>query len=132
MNENLQVQFIHVDPSPAVAARIGRELQKLRRHHPGIGACHVTVTAPERHRRHGGYFHVRIEIRLPGNDLIVNHAPLSCPAMREPHASGGDHDNVYVTVRDAFASARRQLDETYRKNRARVRHGAGSPASLSP
>ena len=63
--------------------------------------CDVAVEVPHRHHRQGRAFHVRIQLHLgmPGQEIVVSHDPGDDDAHHDP----------YVTVRDAFDAARRQL-----------------------
>jgi hypothetical protein len=50
---------------------------------------------------------VRIDIHVPGEELLVNKDGSKDPA----------HTDIYVAIRDAFDAAARQLDDfTRRKN----------------
>lgn len=50
MQVPLQITFRHMDPSPALEARIRRRAEELEQFSGRITACHVTVES--RHRRH--------------------------------------------------------------------------------
>jgi cold shock CspA family protein len=54
---------------------------------------------------------VRIEIGVPGKDLIVSRHP------KDKHA----HEDIYVAIRDAFDAARRQLEDHVRKRAGKVK-----------
>jgi hypothetical protein len=57
--------------------------------------CRVVVESPHRHHHEGVLYNVRIEIRVPDAELVVKQQP--------------DKD-LDVAIRDAFDSARRQLE----------------------
>ncbi len=61
-------------------------------------------------RNKGRWFNVRIVVRVPGHELIVNR----------------DHDeDVYVALRDAFASLTRRLEDVARRQHGEVKtHGS--------
>jgi hypothetical protein len=46
------------------------------------------------------HFEVRIDLRIPGHELVVNHK---------------DDEDVYVALREAFASMVRRLEDTARR-----------------
>ena len=52
------------------------------------------------HHHKGNLYHVRIDISVPGDEIVVS---------REPHKDHS-HEDAYVTIRDAFDAAKRQLD----------------------
>jgi ribosome-associated translation inhibitor RaiA len=97
----LQVTFEGTDPSEAVRATIAHEVERLEIHNQHIIGCRVAVIAPSQKHRHGSGFHVHIALTLPPHEnIIVNHEPSD--DSRKEHAE--------AAVKDAFASARRQLD----------------------
>ena len=102
MKTPLQVTFEGCEPSEAVRLEIEREAARLERHNDGITRCRVAIVAPSDKHRHGTGYQVRILVTLPPHeDVVVNHAP-SGDARRE---------HVEVAVREAFSSARRQVDD---------------------
>jgi ribosome-associated translation inhibitor RaiA len=101
MQNPLQVAFEGIDPSKATRSAIEREVERLEKHNSHIIGCRVTVIAPSHKHRHGSGFHVHILLTIPPHEtVIVNHAP-----------SEGGSEHVEVAVKDAFASARRQVDD---------------------
>ena len=98
----LQVTFEGTDPSEAVRATIAHEVERLEKHNHHIIGCRVTVIAPSHKHHQGSGFHVHIALTLPPHEnVIVNHEP----------ADDRRHEHAEVAVKDAFASARRQLDD---------------------
>ncbi|MFQ5773115.1 MAG: HPF/RaiA family ribosome-associated protein [Kiloniellaceae bacterium] len=126
MQVPLEVTFHNMDRSEAVEANIRDRAAKLERHFGRIIGCRVVVEAPHRHRRKGKLFHVRIDLSVPGRELVVNRSGSRNPA----------HEDVYVAVRDAFNAAARQLEDHARKVRGEVKtHEAplhGKVARLFP
>ena len=97
----LQLTFEGREPSEAVRAAVEHEVDRLENHNQRIIGCRVAVIAPSQHR-HGGGFEIHIWLTIPPHEkLIVNHAP----------SDDARYEHVEVAVRDAFASARRQLDD---------------------
>lgn len=111
----LQTTFRNMDASPAVTARVQEEADKLGRYFGRITSCRVIVEAPHRHHLHGESFHIRIELRVPGQELVVAHEPtLIHEEQSESHKHleiEGPHKDVYVAIRDAFKAMRRQLQD---------------------
>ena len=96
MQVPLQITIRHMAYSPALDARIREDAAKLEEFYRGIISCHVVVEEQGRHQQQGRWFNVRIVVRVPGHELIVNR----------------DHDeDVYVALRDAFASLTRRLED---------------------
>ena len=109
MERPLQISFDNVEHSDAVEARIRDEVTKLEQVYDRITSMRVVVTKPQKRHHKGDTFQVRIHITVPGGtDIAITRDP----------AADGAHEDVYVTVRDAFNSARRKLQDTQRKRQA--------------
>jgi cold shock CspA family protein/ribosome-associated translation inhibitor RaiA len=106
-----QVTFRNMDPSPAVEARVRRKVAGLERFFPRVTGCSVLVEAPHRHHRKGKLYHVRIDLTVPGEELVVGRGPAEHEA----------HQDVYVAVRDAFDAVRRELEDYARRADGRVK-----------
>lgn len=124
-------------PSEAVEADIREKAAKLDRFYDRIMACRVIVEAPHRHHRKGKAYHIRIDITVPGGEIVVGRQakPVPDPDARfeagrrlyEAHEMSkyAAHDDVYVAIRDAFKAARRKLQDYARRQRGQVKtHGA--------
>jgi ribosome-associated translation inhibitor RaiA len=107
----LQITFRDMTPSAAVEARIRERAVELDQYYDRIMRCHVVVHAPHRHHHQGKLFHVRIDLTVPGGELVVN---------REPAAHHA-YEDVFVTIRDAFDAAQRQLADHARRLRGDVK-----------
>jgi ribosomal subunit interface protein len=101
MQVPVQVTFRDMPVSDAVEAACWDEAAKLERYFERITSCRIVVAASHRHHRKGNLFEVRIVLNVPGSEIVVN---------REPANHHSDED-VYVAVREAFDTARRQLEE---------------------
>jgi ribosomal subunit interface protein len=107
----VQVTFRNMDPSEAVEANVREKADKLERHFDRIISCRVVVESPHRRHHKGKLYNLRIDIGVPGKEIVVNH---SGP---KNHA----HEDVYVAVRDAFNAASRQLEDHARKVRGEIK-----------
>jgi ribosome-associated translation inhibitor RaiA len=119
-NNPAQTTYRNMPPSEAVTARVQKEAEKLNKYFDGITSCAVVIEAPHGHNNHHGEpFHVRIELGVPGKDLVVNHNPALKQVRerdeearaRKNHEVEAPHKDVYVAIRDAFLAARRQLQD---------------------
>ena len=118
-----------MEPSDAVTARIETEAAKLDTFYDRITSCRVIVEAPHRHHKWGELFHIRIELGVPGKELVVSHEPsphatLSHDdeaALKKHFEVHPEHKDVYVAIRDAFVSARRQLQDYVKRLRGGVK-----------
>jgi len=107
----LRITIRHVSHSPALEERIRAQAAKLEEFHPRIVSCHVTIAEFAKHKQQGRHFEVRIDLRIPGHELVVNHK---------------DDEDLYVALREAFASMARRLEDTARRRRVYVRAHARS------
>jgi ribosomal subunit interface protein len=111
MDVPLELSFHNVDPSEFVEARVRERVEKLQRYYDRINSCRVAVTLPHKQHQKGNLFHIRIEMRVPGAELVVSRDP----------GDNNAHQDVYVAIRDAFDAAERQLEEFSRKQRGEVK-----------
>lgn len=106
MNFPLQTTFRGIPQSAELDAHIREKAEKLTSFYERIMSCHVTVEVPHKHHHQGKEFNVRIDISVPGNEIVVNH----------------DHsEDPYVALRDAFDAAKRQLEDYARKQRGDIK-----------
>ena len=101
----LRITFRDIPPSEAIEEKIRQRAEKLERVNGRITSCHVVIEAPHRHHKKGFSYNVRIDLTLPGHEIVVNREP----ALRSSHR------DLHVAVRDAFDAAHRQLEELTRK-----------------
>ena len=106
MQNELQVSFRHLDPSPFIASAIKKRARKLEKFFPRITSMRILVEPLQRRRKQGNLYHVRIDMTIPGKEIVVQRDP------GRNHA----HEDIYVAIRDAFDSARRQLEDFTRRN----------------
>jgi len=102
-----QITFRNLDRSEAVEAQILERLAELERFYPRIVACRIAVERLSRRHHKGHIYHVRVDLTVPGKELVAGREP------PEDHA----HEDVYAAVRDSFHAARRQLEDYVRLQR---------------
>lgn len=112
MEKDLEITFRNMDASPALEADIRDRVGKLEELFDGIVGCHVALEAPHRHHHRGKLYRVRVEVKVPGDEIV---------ASRNPSANHA-HEDAYVAIRDAFNAARRQLQDYQRRRRGDVKH----------
>ncbi|MBN4016387.1 ribosome-associated translation inhibitor RaiA [Rhodospirillaceae bacterium AH-315-P19] len=112
----LQITFRNMDPSESVETNVREKAMKLERFFDRITSCRVVIEAPHRHHHKGKLYNVRIDISVPGKEIVVNHnGPKN-------HA----HEDVYVAIRDAFSAAVRQLEDHVQKSDPKKQKHAAS------
>ena len=106
----LQITFRQLRQSAALETAIRENAAKLEAVGSNITSCRVIVEERSRHQANGREFNVRIDLRMPGRELVINRA---------------HHEDAYAAVRDAFEDARRRLDEELRILRGDVKSRRG-------
>ncbi len=112
----LQITFRHMEPSPALEARIRELAVRLEKFSAQIQRCHIIVEPKPQHQHQGGLHEIRIDITLPDREI----------AIRRAHPADHAHEDVYVALRDAFRAARRRLADYERRRRPDVKPRIGS------
>lgn len=107
----LQITFRHMDPSAALEARIRQRSEELDQFFGRIISCRVVVEKAARRHQQGNLFEVRVDLSIPGREIVVG---------REPGLNHA-HEDPYVAVRDAFDAARRLLEDSVRRRRGEAK-----------
>jgi hypothetical protein len=71
----------------------------------------VVVRAPHRHQRHGRLYNIRIDLKVPRRELVINRTPSADQA----------HRDIYVAIHDAFSALERRLEDIARRRRGDVK-----------
>ena len=102
----MQITIRDMDHSDALEAHIRDKVNKLEEFFNHIISCRVVVEVPHKHHQQGKQFNVRIDIGVPGGEIVVNR----------------DHaEDVYVALRDGFDAAKRKIEDHARKIRGDVK-----------
>lgn len=115
MNIPLQVTFRDMDPSDAIEGYVRTKAEKLERFAHPITRCRVMVESPHRHHAKGKQYHVRIDLIVPGEELVISRNP-----------DNAVHEDVYACIDDAFDDAQRVLQDHQRRRRDHVKHHGGN------
>jgi ribosomal subunit interface protein len=107
----VQITLRHMDPSPALEARVRELAARLDRFYDSITSCRVVVSAPPGHSHKGGPFSVRIDVTVPGGEVFVH----------SEHEKTDAHTDAYVALHDAFDDLRRQLEDYGRRQHGDVK-----------
>ncbi|MEQ1775589.1 MAG: ribosome-associated translation inhibitor RaiA [Burkholderiales bacterium] len=106
MQTPIQITVRDMEHSPVLDEHIRSKAAKLEQYFTPITSCRVVAEAPHKHHHHGRQYTVRLDITVPGREIVVNH----------------EHDeDVYVALRDAFAAAKRQLEDYAQVRRGETR-----------
>lgn len=63
-------------------------------------------------KREGRLYSVRIDLLVPGAEIVVNHS----------HPLDHSHEDVFIAMRDSFHAARRRLEDHVRHRRGMETH----------
>jgi ribosomal subunit interface protein len=106
-----QITFRNLEPSAAIEGNIQKHIAKLDTFYDRIMDCRVMVEVPHRHHRKGHLYHLRIDLTVPGGELVVNRDP---PEHQV-------NEDIYVAIRDAFNSAERELRHYAERQRGDIK-----------
>ena len=113
MQSPLEITFHGIERSEAVEARVQEKFKRIEAHFERITHARVVIDAPQRRTPLPKFFHVRIDIGIPGHKPIV--------VKHEPDAEHA-HTDVMLVLRDAFSTAQRQVDELSDRLDKQARH----------
>lgn len=102
----VQITFRDIPPSDAVETAIREKVDGLERFSDHIMSCRVTVGIIQKHKHQGKLFNIRVDLTLPGSEIVVNR---------------DQAEDIYVAIRDAFDSVKRKLEEQVRRMRSDVK-----------
>ena len=111
MQVPLQVTFKDMPVDPAVETACRLEAEKLERYYGRITRCRVVVSMPHKGSRRGRHWVVRLDVSIPGKEIVVNRDPVRHRDFEQPGRA----------VREAFDAARRQLEDHVRRARGLVK-----------
>src|SRR5687768_6070473 len=95
-----RITFHNMDPSSALKERIMEKISKLENKFAGIIGCYVVIEAINRHQHQGIIYSVRVNVTVPGGDLVVSEHPGKNPTR---------HEEPYAAMNDAFLAIDKQL-----------------------
>ncbi len=129
------VTFRGIAPSAALEAEVRARIARLETYYDSIMGCRVLVEFAHRHHEAGNRFHVRIDLTLPGEEIVVAHEPTLHATEQDIDAAKATKDDetdperkhVYVAIREAFDIARRRLQDFARRQRGTVKVSSRQP-----
>lgn len=113
----LQIVFHNLDRSEAIEEAVRSKASGLDRFAGDIMSCRVVIDRPHGHHRDGRQYQVRIDIKVPGEEIAVT---------REP-AEHIEYTEINTAIRDAFDSAKRQLEDYERRKRGTIKQHDVAP-----
>jgi ribosome-associated translation inhibitor RaiA len=139
MTRPLQVTFRNMTAAPVLEEEVRSRAAWLETFYSEIVGCRVLIECPHRHRSRGRPVHIRVELSVPGEDIVVNqetkrHLTLGDALSETAHktlAGRPDHRDVVTAIHDAFDVVRRRLEDFARRQRADVKTSRADAAFVS-
>lgn len=125
----LQVTFRNIKHSTQVEDWIREEAEKLETFYHRIIGCRVAVEVPHRHHKKGKPLHIRIDLTLPGKEIVITREPVAMrrdPMKRETGAASNGiskkpHRDMEMVIHEAFKSAARRVQDFARRQRGEIK-----------
>ncbi len=125
----LSISFRGISPKDWIEADIRRHAEKLNTYYRDIMSCRVTVEIPHWHHEKGNRFALRIDLTVPGDEIVVNHESSLHSSTQDFGALEwakaleveGMRKDLRLVIREAFDAARRQLQDYARRQRGAVK-----------
>jgi cold shock CspA family protein/ribosome-associated translation inhibitor RaiA len=126
------ITFHGVERTSALEAEVMRRVRKLETYYPRIIGCRVLVDLVQRHHESGNRYHVRIDLTVPGEEIVVTHEAgphataldIDAEKLTKAAESDAERKHALVAIRDAFDVARRRLQDCGRRQRGSVKTAA--------
>lgn len=126
MQTEPQICFDDIPVDEQVRTAALAAIGDLERAYDRITGCHVIIAQPHRHHREGRLYSVRIDLFVPGAEIVVN---------RDHHLDHA-HEDVLVALRDAFLVVRRLLEDHVHRMRGEEKshpsHHQGRVSQIFP
>jgi ribosome-associated translation inhibitor RaiA len=114
------ISYHGLDPSDSLTDLVRTRAALLEQRSPRVLSLRVVIEAPHHHRRHGNQYKVRLELKLPGRDVVVgNDAP-----------SHAGEDDAHQAVRRAFDALRRRVTSAQVRRTGKQRAHYAAHASV--
>jgi ribosome-associated translation inhibitor RaiA len=114
----VEITFRHMHHSAALEAGVREHAAKLDRFHPHMTSCRVMIEELHGGHHKGAVFHVRIDVTVPGGELVAHSEP----------SPQHFHEDVRIAIRDAFDEMRRELQGNVQRRRGEVKSHEPRPA----
>jgi cold shock CspA family protein len=118
-----------MESSPLIESWIREEAEALERFYPRIMACRVAIEVPHAHHRKGSPYHLRIDLTVPGSEIVIKRAPnlsrharqMGEPRITKTLEAEAPYKNLHRAISDAFKAAGRRLQDFARRRRGAVK-----------
>lgn len=108
---SVYVTFHNLPHSDALEAHIRDHASKLSTFAQRITSCRVAVEAPHKRRKLGRHYRVRIDVSVPGAEVVVSNTP----------EDESTNEDAYAAIDEGFDRVRRRLEDHVRRQRGDVK-----------
>jgi ribosome-associated translation inhibitor RaiA len=122
----VDVVFRNMRRRAAEESRIRERAEALAQRYKRLERCRVVVEIPHRHHEAGNHYQLRIELAVPGNDIVIDHDSsrrarrADEAAPRKSSETGVARRRLEFAVQDAFEAAERRLRRLAERRSARA------------
>lgn len=118
MQVPLEITGHHLSVSKRTETMIAKKAAKLERFYDRLTSCRVVLEGPDKHRKNGAPFKVRIHLGVPGSEITIDRQ---------------QGDDLTAAIHAAFGAATRKLQEYARTRRGDVKqHALPGPGGEAP
>jgi len=112
MQTPVEIVFRHCEPSEEIRAEIAAQIERLEQFSPRITSCRVVVNGPKTRHKQGDLFQIQLRVAMPERkDVVVD----------QRQYDAGEREHALVAIREAFATAARQIEDVARDMRGQVK-----------
>jgi hypothetical protein len=123
MTRLVQIIFRNMAVAPTLEREVHARAAWLETFYGAIVGRRVLIEFPHRHRSKGRPVHIRIDLAVPGEDIIVDQNTTrhfsgrgsQADRAHRAEALKSAHQDVVAAIHDAFDVARRRLEDFARK-----------------
>lgn len=115
MQVPLEISTKYITLTPDLEAELRKRADRLERHTDRITSCRIAVELPTgNHHQEGGPYRVRVDITVPGSELVASK----------------EEEELYAAIREAFSAAERQVESWSQRIRGDVKTPVLPPEGL--
>lgn len=132
MQVPLQITYRNITPSETIKKWVRTEADKLDNFYNRVMECRVAIEMPHRHHRKGSPYHIRIDLKVPGEEIVVKREPslshrarqLGETEIKKHLEVKTPHKNLRLAINGAFKAAGRRLQDYAGRQRGDIKSHA--------
>lgn len=101
-----EIAFRNVEPTDEVKEQIRKGIARLENVYDRLTSCRLMVELPDRRHQSGNLYHVRIDLTMPGHEIVIRRVPPEHRANEELSQAMGE---AFDRARDKLVEHARQL-----------------------